>query len=171
MGSTFREFVDKKGRQSKKRLGIIEKILKKQGMTVGNFLNEDDPYIYLRNTSGNLPFDGLRIYKIGDSIAYRVQKEEKTHPFGKAYLLDIEGIYEDLISDNTDEEKAGKTVIKSVGEEMRSFFVKSAEADKEVRAAELDRQTDPMGKVQLRSTTGTDYANKVQNNTRSYSPL
>jgi hypothetical protein len=171
MASTFREFVNKKARQSKKQLGILEKILKKQGMTVENFLSDDDPYIYLRNTYGNLPFDGLRIYRIGDSIAYRVQKEEKTHPFGKAYLLDVEGMYEDLISDNIDEEKAGNTVIKSVGEEMRSFFVKSAEADKDVRAAELDQQTDPMGKVQLGSTTGTDYANKIQNNTRTYSPL
>jgi len=170
MPNTFREFVDKKARESKKRLEIVEKILKKQGMTVGNFLSEDDPYIYLKSTTGGLPFDGLRIYRIGDSIAYRVQKEEKTHPFGKAYLLDIEGMYEDLISDNTDEEKAGKTVIKSVGEEMRNFFVKSVEADKEVRAAELDRQTDPMGKA-LNSTTGTDYANTVQNNTRTYSPL
>jgi hypothetical protein len=118
-----------------------------------------------------LPFDGLRIYRIGDSIAYRVQKEDKTHPYGKAYLLDVEGMYEDLISDNVDEEKAGKTVIKSVAEEMRNFFSKSAEADKEVRAAELDQQTDPMGSVALSSSTGTDYSNTLQQTPRTYSPL
>jgi hypothetical protein len=171
MASTFQEFVDKKTRQSKKRLQIVEKILKSQGMAVNNFLSEDDPYIFLRSSTGSLPFDGLRIYRIGDSIAYRVQKEDKTHPYGKAYLLDVEGMYEDLISDNVDEEKAGKTVIKSVAEEMRNFFSKSAEADKEVRAAELDQQTDPMGSVALSSSTGTDYSNTLQQTPRTYSPL
>jgi hypothetical protein len=168
--STFREFVDKKARKAKKQLGIIEKVLSDKGVKVKNFLDQDDPYIYAADPSGRLPFEGVRIYKIGDDIAYRVQKEEKTHPYGKAYLLDIEGMYDDLISDNISEEKAGKTIIKAINSEVRNFFIKSAEAEREVRAAELDRQTDPMGSVQTRSTTGTDYASTVQNNTRSYSP-
>ena len=168
--ATFREFVDKKTRKAKKELGIVEKILSQAGITVKNFLDEDEPYIYVENPSGNLPFEGVRIYKIGDDIAYRVQKEEKTHPYGKAYLLDIEGMYDDLISDNVNEEKAGKAIIKAINSEMRNFFVKSAEAERDVRAAELDRQTDPMGRVQIRSTTGTDYANTIQNTT-TYSPV
>ena len=163
---SFVEFVDKKTKDSQRQLGILKRVLEKNGMTVGNFLEEDEPHIFLRANKKNLSFDGVRIYKIGGSIAYRVQKEEKTHPYGKAYPMDIEEMYDDMISEKMDEEKAGKEVMKSLVQEIRKFMDKSSDAEKELRSIEFDKSSnkDPMGNVVAR-TTGTDYANQVHSKT------
>lgn len=165
MTTTFKEFVDKKTREAKKQLHTIEKVLKKEGMNVTNFLEEDEPHIFLRNPQGGTSFDGVRIYKIGGNIAYRVQKEDRTHPYGKAYLLDVEGMFEDLISDQT-EQTAGEQVIKSIAQELRKFFEKNAEAEKEIRQSEFDQKADPMGRITI-NTQGSDYANSVNSNYHS----
>jgi hypothetical protein len=170
MKNSFKEFVNKKTRQAKKQLETIKKILVKGGMQVQDFLTEEEPYIYLKSISVNLPFDGVRIYKIGDNLAYRVQKEARTHPYGKAYDLDIEGMYNDLISDEMDEQKAGSEIIKAVREEFRNFFNKSLQADKEIRADDMQYRNDPMGKTSITGTTGTDYSSMITG-TRTYSPL
>ena len=160
MSATFREFVDKKTRQSKKQLNTLYKILEKEGISVSNHLESDDPYIFVSAPGSKLSFDGVRVYKIGNDIAFRVQKEADTHPYGKAYSLDVEGMFDDYISDDMDEQKAGTEVMKSVVEEIRGFFNKSSEAERELRNADTDSARDPLGKVVLRST-GTDYANQV----------
>jgi len=166
MASTFHDFVDKKSREAKKQLGTVEKVLKQGGMNVSNFLETgDDPYIFLRNPQGGTSFGGVRIYKIGSNMAYRVQKEDKTHPYGKAYLLDVEGMFEDLISDQT-EQQAGEEVIKAIAEELRKFFSQSADAEKEIRQGEFDQKSDPMGRVTI-NTHGSDYSNTVNSNYNS----
>lgn len=169
MPTTFREFVDKKTRHAKKQLNTLYKMLEKEGLSVSNHLEDDDPYVFLSSPGNRLSFDGIRLYKIGNDIAFRIQKESDTHPYGKAYSLDVEGMFDDYISDHMDEEKAGKEVMKSVVEELRSFFNKSAEAEKELRDNEVDSVGDPLGKMMLRST-GTDYANQTMstNPSRNY---
>ena len=168
---SFHEFVDKKTRESKKHLQTIKKLLGKHGLEVKDFLEGEEPYIYLKNPGDSLPFDGVRIYQIGGEVAYRVQNEEKTHPYGKAYPLSVDEMYQDLISDeHMNERKAGEEVIKAVAAEFRHFFAKSTEAEKDNRSEELDRQRDPTGRMSLASTTGTDYASTLQNQ-RTNSPL
>lgn len=162
---TFREFVDKKARLAKRQLRIVERILKQHSMAVGSFLEDDDPYIFLKNPNGQTSFEGVRIYKIGDSLAYRIQKEDKTHPYGKAYQLDIEGMYDDMISDKFKEEKAGQEIIKAIKEEFASFFAKSADAEKRLQQGEFDKRGDPLGDVMVKSGMGTDYANLVYSKT------
>lgn len=159
----FGEFVGKKKRHAQKQLGIIKEVLSKQGLVVKDHLEEDDPYIFLQNPNGGTQFQGVRIYKIGDFVCYRVQNEENTHPYGKAYELDVEEMFQDLISDEDyNQEKAGKEVMKNIIKEFNKFFLKSAEAEKELRAGEYDNQRDPLGKMVL-SPTGTDYASNMSN--------
>lgn len=158
---TFNEFVDKKTREAKKQLGIIRKILEKNNLVVGDHLEDEEPHLFLRCPDGRTSFDGVRIYKIANSLAYRIQREEKTHPFGKAYPLDVEDMFTDFMTDTKDQEKAGKQVIKSVLEEFNKFFIKSAEAESELKQSDFDQAGDPLGRVTVR-TTGTDYANQVQ---------
>lgn len=159
--NTFNEFVDKKTRESRKQLKIIEKILRRHKMPVGSFLEEEDPYLFLKNHQGQASFEGVRIYKIGGALAYRIQKESQTHPYGKAYALDIEGMWDDLISDETKEDKAGGEIIKAVKEEFQNFFAKSLEAEKELRQGDFDKKSDPMGNVMTTGGQGTDYSNMV----------
>lgn len=159
---TFLEFVDKQEREAKKQLSLVKKLLENQKMNVGDHLDDEDPYIFVKNPANvNLSFDGIRIYKIGDTIAYRVQRQESTHPYGKSYLLDIEEMFNDLMSEeDMTKEKAGKEVIKSVAEEIQNFFRKSVEAEAELKQGAFDQGGDPLGRG-LISTTGSGYSNLV----------
>ncbi len=156
----FKEFIDKKEREGKKHLKIVKKLLESGHLKVGDYLEEDDPYIFLHTPAKTLSFDGIRIYKIGNQLAFRIQKEEKTHPFGKAYPMDIEEMFNDLLSDHHKPEVAGKKVIESVINEVNKFFKKTAQAEKELRSREFDKSIDPLGRLVVKST-GTDYSNMV----------
>ena len=163
---SFGEFVDKKKRESIKQLGILKKILEHHGMRVDNYLNaesDDEPYIYCASPTKNGSFDGVRIYKIGDQLAFRVQKESKTHPYGSAYPLPIEEMFNDFLSDEgTDQEQAGKKVMEAVSKEIRRFFEKSLEAENDEREKNIEGE-ESNGNVSVRSTGGTDYSAQVYN--------
>jgi hypothetical protein len=153
----FVEFINKKERESKHQLKIIEKVLIKDGFKVKEHLDNEDPFLYIYNPKKNTFFDGVRLYKVGDQIAFRVQKEERTEPFGKAYPMNVEEMFTDLISEYKPEE-AAKKIMGAIKTEVKKFFEKSAIAEREIRDKEFDR--DPWGKVVVRSSDfGMDYSN------------
>ncbi len=164
---SFGEFVDKKKRECVKQLTILKQILEHNGMRVDNFVNaesDDEPYIYCVSPTRNGSFDGVRIYKIGDQLAFRVQKENRTHPYGSAYPLPIEEMFNDFLSDEgTDQEKAGKKVMEAVAKEIKRFFEKSLEAESNEREKNIESDKDSAGNVSVRSTGGTDYSAMVFN--------
>jgi hypothetical protein len=161
MFSTFGAFLDKKKREAVKQLGLLEKLLQSQGMKVESYLKEeDDPYIFCFNPSRMGSFDGIRIYKIGDNIAFRIQKESRTHPFGKSYPLDVEAMYNDLLTDEgANQEEAGKKIIESVAKEINRFFEKSMEAEKEIRMSTLDDEQSA-GQINAKPQV-TDFGNMI----------
>lgn len=132
MTQQFLEFVDRKQREAVKHLSLIEKLMLKSGMKVDSFLEEDEPYVFVRSPDHRLSFDGVRIYEIAGMIAYRVQRELKTQPYGKAYLLDVEDMFNDFMSEKMKEEEAGQKVVESVISEIKKFFERSAEAEQEL---------------------------------------
>ena len=156
----FHKFVDKKDREALEHLKIIKKVLEKHHMEVSDHLDGEEPYLFVKDSDRNCSFDGVRLYVIGDDVAFRIQKEADTHPFGKAYGLDVEGMYFDLISDKMDEDKAGVAVAKGIVKEIKTFFEKSAEAERDLRAAEMDGSGDPMGRVLIKGS-GNDYSSMV----------
>lgn len=168
MGS-FGDFIDKKTRRAKKELSTIGKVLTMDGFKVENYLEEEDPYLFVNTTEDALPFDGVRIYKVGSNIAYRIQKENKTQPYGMAYSLNIEEMFEDLISD-TNEQKAGEEIIEAISKEFRKFFKKSLEAEQEIKSLQFNPASDPGNKLTAMGNNN-DYANMITNGTRTYSPL
>lgn len=151
----FLEFVDRKQREAKKHLHLIERLLRKGGMQVASHLEDEEPFVFVKSPTHKVSFDGLRIYEIGEMIAYRVQKEEKTQPYGKAYLLDIEDMFNDYMSENIKEDEAGKKVIESVVAELKKFFQKSAEAEQESKSQD--------GSGLILKTGGSDYSSMVIN--------
>lgn len=163
---SFGEFVDKKMRDAVKQLKLVEKLLKKQGLKVESFLEntDDEPYVFCYNPSRTGSFDGIRIYKIADKIAFRIQKESKTHPYGKAYSIPIEEMFQDFLEDQkVKEEEAGKKVIESVAREVRKFFEKSADAERDERMSGIEGQMgDSAGSVAIKST-GSDYSSLIYN--------
>ena len=152
----FLEFIDRKQREGKKHLKLVERVLRKGGLQVYSHLEEDEPYLFVKAPK-KLSFDGIRIYEIGEMIAYRIQKEEKTHPFGKARMLDLEDMFNDYMSENMKEDEAGKKVIESVVEEIRKFFLKTSKAEQDM----IDAQQDDPGLII--KTGGTDYSSAVVN--------
>jgi len=156
----FFEFLDKKARQTKKQLGLMKQVFETNNMKVRDFMETESPYIFLSNTSPNPTFDGIRIYKIGETLAFRVQNESDTHPYGRSYMLDVEAMYNDLLADHKHEEKAAKIVIKQIIKELNSFFEQSEKAEKDFKIGAFENKPDSLGKIAIRST-GTDYANLV----------
>lgn len=159
---TFGDFVDKKKRDAIHQLKLVEQILQKHGMKTENFLETDkgDTYIFCYNPQKNTDFDGIRIYKIGESIAFRIQKESKTHPYGQAYQIPIEEMFQDFLTDKGSKpDEAGKKVMDSVVKEIRLFFNKCVDAEKNNNDND-DR--DDQGNVSMRSQT-TDYSALVYN--------
>jgi hypothetical protein len=128
MPQLFREFVDQQERQSRRHLRVIRKLLESKGMKSKAFLEDEDPYVYLYATNKKCSFDGVRIYHIGSQLAYRVQKEADTHPFGKAYKIDVDEMFSDLLSDY-EPKQAGKHIIEAVARDMKRFFDQAAKAE------------------------------------------
>lgn len=162
---SFGEFIDKKKRESVKQLTLVKQLLERQGMKVENFLTtgDEEPYVFCFCPTRNGSFDGVRIYKIGNELAFRIQKENQTHPYGAAYPLPVEEMFHDLLSDeNSDQLKAGKKVIEAINKEIRSFFDKSIEAEHDEREKNIEMDKDTEGNVLVR-TTGTDYSSLVYN--------
>lgn len=151
----FFEFIDRKQREAKKHLKLIERLLRKGGMSVYSHLEDEEPYIFVKAPNKKLSFDGVRIYEIGEMIAYRIQKEEQTHPYGTAYMLDVEDMFNDFMSENMKEEEAGHKVIKSVVEELQKFFSKSGQAEQELNSSDQDRSG------LIIKAGGTDYSSQV----------
>ena len=149
----FLEFIDRKQREARKHLKLIEKLLKKSGVNVSDFLEDESPYLFVSNPlKTRLDFEGIRVYEIGEMIAYRVQRDKHTEPYGKAYMLDLEDMFNDFMSENIKEEEAGKKVVESVVSELKKFFEKSAKAEAELQEPESE---------EIASTTGTDYGRSV----------
>lgn len=160
--TTFLEFLELKSRTSSKELEVISKVLKRFGMDVKLFdENNDDVYLYV-SSKKDTTFGGIRVYKIGESFAFRIQQQEDTHPYGKPYVFDIPQMYEDILIDcEMDEKKAANELAKEIAETIRKFFVNSLKAEEETGAKKIEKDKDPLGSVMVRST-GTDYASQMQ---------
>jgi len=158
----YREFVERKSKKVKKKLDLIKKMFEKHDMEVKDNLNEIkgsdelDPYLFVVNPNGGASFGGARVYSIGGEIAYRAQRDFETHPFGRAYHIDIEQIFDDASEDDTDEKKAAQEVVDGVVQEVQSFFKKSEKAEKDSPLM----TNDPLNQAYMRST-GNDYANQT----------
>jgi len=159
---SFKDYLDKKQRDAITQLEVIQRILEKNGLRVKDFLKEEgteDPYIFCYNPQPT-QFKGVRVYKIGNNLAFRVQNEDKTQPYGTAYPVDIESMFADYMSDeDIDEKKAGERVIETVSEQLKKFFEKSTAAEKE----ELMHKGGGEPSSAIMRSTGTDYSTLIYN--------
>jgi hypothetical protein len=152
----FFEFVDRKQRETLRHLGLIERLIAKTGkLQAEKFFEEEEPYLYVKTPIKSLGFDGIRIYEIGDMIAYRIQKENKTLPIGSAYPLNIEDMFNDFMGENMKEDEAGHKVIENIVLELVKFFEKSAKAEEELDDSPVQ------GPPTLIKSAGNDYSSLV----------
>lgn len=150
----FSAFVDKKTSRARRELEVVRDVLKEGGVKVDDFLKDESPYLFVSSPKDGLNFGGLRVYKVGNSVAYRIQNEAGTEPYGKSYLLDIESVFEDMVSD-MNAEKAAEETKKAIVEEITKFFEKSLKAQEELDSPEYD----PHSKVIVVPGKSTDLSN------------
>lgn len=153
----FSSFLDIKNKEIKKELGLIKEILS-NNFQIEDFLSKEDPYIYIKSTD-EAPFQGVRVYKIGSNIAYRIQNDSETEPYGKAYPLNLEEIFNDIIPD-MNEEEAGEAVASALVAEFQNFFKKSAEAEKEFMMGKFSKKDIPSSTIVV-STNSGDFSNSI----------
>ena len=153
----FLEFLDRKQRQAVEDLETVAKALKKGKLEVKQHLHDDDPYIFVKANDKKLSFEGVRIYKVGDQLAYRIQRLEKSEPYGKTYGLKLEDMFNDFMSEGLSKEEAGEKVIESISDEIKKFFKRSVRAEEELRTGQKD------GLGLIIKTGGTDYSSTVLN--------
>lgn len=164
----FNNFLNRKQRLNKHHLKILGEVLGRCGFIVRNHLNHhEDPYIYVEKPVEydrileDLEFGGIRIYTRGTNIiSFRPQNKENVEPFGTAYLLDVKGMYKDLMHKSQDVE-AGKDLIKYIVEEVLNFFIFCAKAQKE----END-EIDGLGQIINAKSSVNDYANQSSGDLR-----
>lgn len=146
----FSSFLDRKVKEAKRQLKIIRDIVSESDLKVEDFLDGHEPHLFLANPTKDLDF-GVRIYKVGSDLAYRIQRRKDTQPYGEAYPLNLEDSFADLVSDMTEDEAAEK-IKKAVVEELKMFFKKSSEAHDELLANRGSE--DGVGRVLISSGNG-----------------
>ncbi len=139
---TFGEFVDRKKRDTIKHLKLLKKVLESKGFTVQSFVSNDESpsYIYCHNPDRNAEFQGIRVYEILGKMAFRVQNEATTHPYGSAYSIPVEDMYTDFLSEDEDEAKAGKKVIEAIVNEVKRFFERSNRASIKLGMQDVEKE-------------------------------
>lgn len=157
---TFNEFVFRQTREAQKHLEIVKKLLEQNNFKVKDHTKDnDDPFLFVSSPEHNLSFGGIRVYQIGDDIAFRPQKGPENQAYGLAQSLDVQEIYTDLLDEDIPSEKMAETLIHAIVNKLNSFFEKAKEAEQEKPGGILD----PLNRAYIRSN-GTDYANKVLTN-------
>lgn len=151
----FSSFLDKKTNEMRRQLKILKDIVSESELKVDSFLDHKDPYLFVSDNKNGVDF-GVRIYKVGSDIAYRVQRRKDTQPYGEAYPLDLESCFSDLISD-MDEEKAAEKIKEAVLNEIKLFFKKSSEANDELLSSGSE---DGTGRIIISSGNG-DLSNSM----------
>jgi hypothetical protein len=162
---SFRDFYENKVRLAIKQLNIVAQVVEKAGFKVDHFLDEQftEPYVFIHNPEQNTSFEGVRLYRIGDKIAYRIQRENKTHPYGNAYTLDVELMFDDLMEEGDHKpEEIGKKVMEMVAKELRTFFKESASAEKDKATEDMGMERDGLGTINVRNPQGGDANSMTQ---------
>jgi hypothetical protein len=148
----FFDYISRSTLNNERKLKTLHKILKRGGIKNRIFIKSDDPYVFVYSTDSECDFQGVRIYPIANKMAFRIQNRVDTHPYGRPYLLDFEGMFNSFMAkEDADEMKAGKKVIEHFINSMKKFFKLSAGAQNE---------EDNIENLSTK-TQGTDYSSQV----------
>jgi hypothetical protein len=152
-----------------KRLHNLYLALKKGGLAVINRIHQqNDPHLWVQAHPQPEEYRGLRIYLLGNICAFRVQKLEKTEPYGKSYLLDLQEMYDNILEDlgeeedNKDPNMAMNILIKQMCDKIRKFYIDSIKDEEEFLSAQLNGpERQDIGGAAILPVTGIDYSSQV----------
>ena len=150
------------------RLKDLFKLLEKGGLVVTDRTHEEnDPHIWVQAHPKPQEFDGIRVYLLGNICAFRVQKLPTTEPYGKSYLIDLQGIFDKILEKmgndaKKDSKKAVKELVQAVAKKIKSFYFDAIRDEEEFVQDQLygPERTD-VGGAALVPSSGFDYSMKV----------
>lgn len=126
----FGDFVNYKNRLLLPKLEILASVFKQGKFETTESLEDiNDPFIYIKSNKP-VKFGGVRLYFLNDQLIYKPQKTIKDKPFGKAYPLDLNGFFEELMSEDVDEETMAKEIIDYLNQVITVFFQKNSELER-----------------------------------------
>jgi hypothetical protein len=150
------------------RLKDLYRLLKAGGLVVVDKTNEqNDPHLWVQAHPTPQEFSGIRVYLLGNICAFRVQKLETTEPYGKAYLMDLQGIFDKILEKmgnkaQKSSKEAVKELIKSVSGEINAFYHDSIKDEEEFVQDQLyGPERSDVGGAALVPSSGFDYSMKV----------
>jgi hypothetical protein len=163
MLKTFLEFTMDVDRSQIKKLRLISKLLKKDGLRVDEMFDNDKPYVFLYSSVPDTSFAGIRIYILGNLIGFRVAKQYDTEPYGESYNFALQDVYETMLDNNAtlkmklDPEVVGKQLVNSIGQQIRKFFKESKAAEEYMISGEIlnrEAQKNSRGTVVVQNRKG-----------------
>lgn len=159
---TLLEFNFAKHKETERRLGLLKKVLEKDGLRVDEFFKDSKPYIFCHAPLENLDFQGIRIFENGKTMSFQVSKTNDTLPYGIARGLEVNDLFDQICEIESDKTKATEILIKEINIEIRKFFSQSKGAEDELMGKIIDGKSggDKAGAIVIRNA-GTDYANQV----------
>lgn len=176
----FKEYHDQVHFDIMNKLQLVKKVFEKCGFRVDDFTKEDSPYVFLYAPLQNLSFKGVRVYFIGDNLGFRVAKMPETLPYGTAYSLHFQDVFDEILDNsgkNSDKEKTKllREFCKVIGDQMRKFFKDTKKAEDYLVSAEIIDNTgdSSFGSINIKdnrpsktdpaeiSSQANDYANQV----------
>jgi len=166
---TLQEFYNVLDDQKKTDLETLLRIFRSDGLKVHEFLDrKKDPYIYVFNPLNDLSFQGISVYKHGDILCYRPQRYQDSQPYGAAYLVKMQDIYDDLIYKEKEKSRALSVLCKKLCKDVRSFFRQSKGAEDSIMKSQMRSPSDidGTGQIVIRNT-GTDYSDKIYSTNRN----
>ena len=114
----FTEFVDRKQRDAKKHLKIIERMFKTSGLQAKGYFEEDNPYVFVKAPK-SLSFEGVRIYEIGNMVA----EEEAGKKVIQSVVSELKRFFDKSEKAEEDLETAGEpgVVVQSSGVDLANL--------------------------------------------------
>jgi len=163
---TFLEYqIHRIKQDNPKRLQTLKKCLVKSGLFVDDFTEGEDCHLFVTAMPSPQEFEGIRIYCLGNICSYRVQKVKDTEPYGKAYLLDLQKTFDDILEEKgmkASNKDCVEAFIERIGKEIRDFFAQSMKDEDEFYQSEIDAEdkSDPASAMVLPAYT-QDYSSSV----------
>jgi len=172
---TFLEFFHNHNTEDTcEKLVLLKKVLEKGGLQVHDGTHDHlNPFLFVKAWPKPNSFEGIRFYMNGDILSFRVQKYQETQPYGQAYHMDVQKMFEDNILNKKDEKEALAETFKAIDQKVRKFFRDSKKAEDEIvktqiTSMDIEDKTDdgrlnrkPDDAPLIVNPYGGDYSNKV----------
>jgi len=160
---TFFEFFKRDEYESRKHLKLLKKVFSDDGMYSIDFTDgeHEEPYIYVAAPS-DVSYQGLRVYQKGNILAFRVQKNPKTVPYGTPVEIKIQNILDKILMDVDNEDDAVENLNKEICKIVKDFFKQTKTAEEKILNAELsDDSLDGFGQITIRNADNEPTSSKA----------